>query len=366
VSGGVLVTCYAATGQVVRNVNIGSANRIVTILVSMGGLLLRFDQPHFAALLLAISLLTTFGIVWDLHRQLPDLFRPRFSFKALREGVPLLRESLHYWLFSLASALSLQGVVLALSITTDGATVAAYSTHRSGASLVGYAASLLKPALWTELTFLAARADFARIRELVSVAVRANVWIASVVGSALCLAAPFAYATWTRSKLELDMPLLALLIVQAVLAAGWSAASWPLMSASRPRSLARWTVVNGALTVAGGYALLRAGVGLRGFVVWSLAVDLVCGLVPFPIAAYAFLQGRVRAFFIDVARALACAVPYMALALACVFVSSDDRVRIASFAAVSCALAWPTLYALFGGRELARIVSALRRALGRS
>jgi O-antigen/teichoic acid export membrane protein len=366
VSGGVLVTCYAATGRVVRSVNFASINRIVTILVSMGGLLLRFDQPRFAALLLGISLLTTTGLVWDLRRQLPELFRPRFSLAALRAGVPLLRESLHYWLFSLASALSLQGVVLALSMTNDGATVAAYSTHRSGASLVAYAAALLKPALWTELTFLAARADFARIRELVSVAVRANVWLASVMGSALCLAAPFAYATWTRSKLELDMPLLALLIGQAVLAAGWSAASWPLMSASRPRSLARWTVANAALTVAGGYALLRAGFGLRGFVVWSLAVDLVCGLVPFPIAAYAFLQGRVSAFFIDMARALACAVPFMALAFSCAFVSSDERVRIAVFTAISCILAWPTLYALFGGRELARIVSALRRAAGLS
>lgn len=365
VSGGVLVTCYAATGRVVRGVNIGSINRIVTIVVSAGGLLLHFDQPRFAGLLLAISLATTAGVVWDLRRQLPELFVPRYSISAVREGAPLLKESLHFWLFSLASALSLQGVVLALSMTTDGATVAEYSTHRAGASLVGYAASLLKPALWTELTFLAARADFTRIRELVSVAVRANVWIASVAGSGLCLAAPFAYATWTRSKLELDVPLLGLLIVQAVLSAGWSAASWPLMSASRPRSLARWTVANGALTVAGGYALLRAGMGLRGFVMWSLAVDLICGLLPFPIAAYAFLEGRVRSFFIDVARALACAVPFGALALGCSFVSTDDRVRIAVFAAISCALAWPMLYALFGGRELARIMGALRRAAGR-
>lgn len=48
------------------------------------------------------------------------------------------------------------------------------------------------------------------------------------------------------------------------------------------------------------------------------------------------------------------------------FVSGDDRVRIAVFAAISCVLAWPMLNALFGGRELARVVGALRRAAGGS
>ena len=363
VPGGVLVSCYAATGRVVRGANVGNLVRIVTLGLCVTALALHATQPVYAGVQLVYGMLATTAIVVDLRRQIPELFPPRASWQAVGEAMPLLRESLPYWIFGLAGALSLQGVLLVVSANASDATVAAYATHRSAASLILYAGALLRPALWTELTFLAARKDYPRIRELVSIAVRSSTWFAAVVGSAICLAAPFGYALWTRSKLELHVPLLVLLAVQATLSAAWSAAAWPLMSASQPRSLARWTLLNAVLTVAGGYVCMRLGTGLIGLVAWSLAVDVVCGLIPFPLAAFAFMQGSARSFFWDIARAALCAAPFGLLAYLCLVSTADNRLRLVGFGVGGLLLAWPSLRFLYG-RDFERIQRSLRRALG--
>ena len=362
VPGGVLVSCYAATGRVTRGAMVGNITRLVGLALYLVALSLKLDIARYAALYLLSGVLGTLGAIIDLRRQLPELFRPRFSPALLHDAWPLVRSSLPFWVFALSGALSVQGVVSILSVTTDGATVAAYSTHRAAASLILYAGLLLRTALWTELTFLAARSDFSRIRQVVSLAVRSNTWVAAVAGSGICLAAPFGYALWTRSKLTLDVPLLVIFATQAVLASGWSTAAWPLMSANQPRALTRWTLLNGMLTVGGGYVCLRLGGGLRALAAWSLAVDVVCGLIPFPLAASSFMGGSVRAFARDMLRAIACALPFALLALGSLALVADNRARLIAFVGGAAILAWPSVWLLYGTADLQRMRRSLLRA----
>jgi O-antigen/teichoic acid export membrane protein len=262
-------------------------------------------------------------------------------------------------MFSLAGALNLQGTVLAVSLASGNAAVAQFVTHRAAASLTTYVGSLLRPALWTEMTFLSARSDTARLQSVVSVAVRISACCAALAGSALCVVAPFGYALWTRSELILDVPLLAILVGQAVLSASWSAASWPLLSANRPRVLARWSILNGVLTVLGAYGSLRLGWELRGVAAASLCADIVCGLIPIPMAAAAFLQVSSWRFARDLARALICATPVAAAAYFSVRYLESDAWRLASFAGACLLLAWPVLVGLLGSSDLARIRATL-------
>lgn len=362
VPGGVLVSCYAAIGRVTRGSMIGNITRLGSLAMFMAALSLRLGIEGYAAVCWLSGVIGTTIIVVDLRRQAQELFRPRFSAAAMRDAWPLLRASLPYWVFALSGALSLQGVVSILSVATDGATVASYSTHRAAASLILYAGSLLRSALWTELTFLAARSDFDRIRQVVSLAVRSSTWVAAVAGAGICMAAPFGYALWTRSQLTLDVPLLVILAVQAVLASGWSTVAWPLMAANQPRSLTRWSLLNGVLTVGGGYVCLRLGTGLRGLAAWSLAVDLICGLIPFPLNAAAFMQGSVRSFVRDISRAIACAAPFALLALGCLALIDDNRTVLLTFMAGAAILAWPSLWLLYGAADLQRIRRTLLRS----
>lgn len=363
VPGGVIGTAYSGSGRVVRYVNIGSSVALLALGLSVVALIAHVSQPLFAGLQLLCAMIGIAVCLVDLPRQIPDLFRPKLSLAALRETLPLLRGSLPYWVFALAAGLSMQGVVLVVSASAGPDAVAAFATHRSAASLILYAAGLLRPALWTELTFLAARGDFTRMRFVVTVAVRTSTWFAAVIGSVICLAAPLGYALWTHSKLELNTPLLVLLAARAILSAGWSAVSWPLISANRPRALARWTLINALLTVAGGYVCMRLGGGLVGLAAWSLAVDVVCALIPFPIAASAFMQTPVRSFFADVARAILCGAPFGALAYACLVRTDDILKQLVAFGLGASLLAWPCLRALYGARDFGRIQTMLLRAV---
>jgi O-antigen/teichoic acid export membrane protein len=362
VPSGVLVSCYAATGRVVRGQNLSNLSRVVTLVVSMLALALHVSLPGYAGVQLACAIGLASVVTLDLLRQAPSLFKPRFSARALRDATPLLRESLPYWVFGLTNALAIQGVLLAISANADGQTVATFTTHRAMASVITYAGGLLRPAIWTELTFLAAHADYPRIRAFVRLIVRTSTWLATVVGCAICLVAPVAYTVWTRSRLQLDVPLMIILAAQAALWSAWAPLSWPLMSANQPRTLARWSLINSAITVAGAYACMRAGWGLRGLAAWSLAVDVVCGLIPFPIAAFAFMQGSVWSFVRDVARAALCSAPFGLLAYACLSISSD-LARFATFGLGSLVLSWPCLRLLYGARDFARVQSSLLGAL---
>ncbi|MDB4987509.1 MAG: hypothetical protein JWN04_2687 [Myxococcaceae bacterium] len=361
VPAGVLVTCYPATGRVVRSTSIGNVSRLLTLVISCLALRAHVKQVDLALTLFGFNIIATAVIMRDLRRQLGGLFVPRLSLEDLRKGVRLLRGSLDYWLFSLAGALNLQGILLVLAFVHDNASVAQFATHRSAASLTVYLGSLLRPALWTEMTFMAARGDTARLRDVVSVAVRTGTWCAAVAGSTICLAAPFGYALWTRSKLELNVPLLLLLTTQAVLSAAWNTASWPLMSAGRPRALARWSVLNAILTVAGAYVGLRAGWGVWCVAAASLAADVVCGLIPFPMTAAAFLTEPVSRFAKDLIRALLCALPFATVAYLSIRFCETNVVRALVFGGASLLLAWPAMLALLGKRDLNRIRMALTK-----
>ncbi len=361
VPGGVLVSCYPATVRVVRGASVGNIIRLLSMIALMVALQRRCTMPQYSAIVCATGIVLTWFAVADLHRQLPDLFRPAFRLRDLRDGVALLRGSFLYWMFPVTSALNNQGVILVLAATYGDAAVASFVTHRAAASLITYGGGLLRPALWTEMTFMAARSDFPKMRDVVSLAIRVNTWTASVLGLAVCLAAPLGYALWTRSKLELDVVLLMILAAQAVLSAAWSTASWPLMAANEPRAIARWSLANATLTVAGSFFAARLGWGIRSIAAASLIADVFCGLIPFPAAAFAFMRGTAWHFARDAGRAFGAAVPFAIIVYLCFHFLATSQARILAFAGASLVLAWPTALLLLGARDIARITAALRR-----
>jgi O-antigen/teichoic acid export membrane protein len=355
--GAVLACCYGATGQVVRSTMVSNISRLVCVACYALALFWKVSQPVYAAVVCASAYVYTAVIIVDLRRTVGPLFQPSVTLASLRAGVLHLRSSLEYWMFALASGLNLQGVLLVVASALGPASVAAFSTHRAAASLIVYAGALLRPAVSTELTFMAARSDLPRLREVISIAVRANTWLSAIMASALCLAAPLGYTLWTRSKLELDIPLLLILASQAVLFSGWNTASWPLMSANQPRVIARWSLANAALTIAGSFLALKLGWGIRGVAAVSFAADILCGLAPFPIAAANFLEESPRRFGADLLRAIACASPFALVAYGSLRLFHDDLLRLFAFGIGSLLLAWPAARSLLGHRHLSRITA---------
>lgn len=361
VPSGVLATSYAATGLSAQGALIGNIVRLISLALFALALYRGCSAAQYAGLFFATALAGTLFIVGDLRRRLGSMFTPRLSIAAYRSSRALIGGSFDFWLFASAGALNLQGLILLLSHFEGDRAVALFATHRAGASLITYAGNLLRPALWPEMTFLAARSDISRLKVLVSVAVRISTFGAACVGAAICVAAPLGYALWTRSKLQLDVPLLAILSVQAVLAAAWSTTGWPLLAANKPRFLAIFTAINALSTIVAAYVGLAMGLGVHAAATASLAADLLFGLIAFPLFASAYLKVEVRAFVLDALRALACAVPFGCLAYLCSRFVRDDVLRMASFAVATALLAWPTARMLLRANELQRLTDIWKR-----
>lgn len=359
VPGGVLGTCYPATGRVVRSVMLGNLARVIQTVCYSIALVCKASPATYALVVLATGCLQTAIIVVDLRRQIHDLFAPNVTLESIRAGAAHLRGSLEYFLYALAGSLSLQGVLLVIAAGASAGSVALFSTHRAAANLIVYAGNLLRPAVWPEMTMMAARQDMPRLREVVSIATRGTTWAGAVIAAALCVAAPHGYALWTRAKLELDVPLLLILAGQAVVYCAWSTSAWPLMSANQPRQISRWSLANAVITVIASAVCLHLGGGLAAVAAASFAADLLCGLVPFPFLAARYSGESQLRFPADVTRAIACAAPFALVAYASLIGLQKDIERVAVFGVASLVLAWPAARALLGRDHLDKLLGAV-------
>lgn len=91
-------------------------------------------------------------------------------------------------------------------------------------------------------------------------------------------------------------------------------------------------------------------------------MDVLCGLIPLPVAASAFMQGSVRSFAYDVIRAAACSAPFALLAYGCASIHGE-LARFTSFALGAVVLGWPCLRLLYGARDFTRVRTSLLAAV---
>jgi O-antigen/teichoic acid export membrane protein len=168
---------------------------------------------------------------------------------AARAGARHLRSATHFWLLSVASTVNQQAVVVVLASFSGPMPVALFATHRTLAGIVGYIGRIVEAPLRPELTFLHAAG---RTRELQRAALLSSK-VVSLLSSLVAIAAwfllPQVYSLWTGRQLVVSPALLAVLLVQAALMAGWSAAAWPLLASNQHHRVAYFSVLNAIVTV---------------------------------------------------------------------------------------------------------------------
>jgi O-antigen/teichoic acid export membrane protein len=263
-------------------------------------------------------------------------------------------------LISISQTLNNQGFVLLLATFLGGPAVVLYSTHKTATGIIGYSASLFQPAVWSELSFLAARQERARTARVTLLAVRATVLFAGALSVALWFGAPAIYSMWTRHAFHVQPLLLALLMCQGLLAAGWSTASWPLLAANQHHELARWSLANSALTLLGAAVALKLNFGIEGAVIASIAADLICGLWAYPLIAARYLDLAQPKFYVAMLRSLIAMVPAVLLAQLSLQFATTNWSRLVCFGLAGVLSAVPALWVSLGRRDLISISSFWR------
>jgi O-antigen/teichoic acid export membrane protein len=297
IPGGIYGTVYRAVGLFSRGTMAGNAFRTLGLGLSALLLVFRASPIAFAACSVLVGLALTVFIVWDTRRAIPECRDIQVAPVEARGGLlQFARGALHFWLLSLAQLLNQQGVILIIVRVLGSASVPLYATHKVLSNIPGYIAALVQGPSTPELSRLWAIDRKDRLSSLALGLVRALIVLTGTGALLIWLCAPSLYPLWTGKLLTVDRELLAILLIQAVIAAGWSSASWCLLAVNRPRSVAWWSVSNGLLTlILAGW--LAGKHGLAGVALASLIGDLCCGLFAFPLLLAKLLSIRALRVF---------------------------------------------------------------------
>jgi O-antigen/teichoic acid export membrane protein len=278
---GVYITAYRASGLFVRGTMLGNIFRLVHL--SVYGVLLWLTVSPFVYALVALiaNVSTTIFILWDSRRVMESCRHIRINLAEAKRGRTYMPGALEFWFLALANGLNQQGVLLILAAFTSPAIVALYATHRTAAGSIGYVGSVLQAPLWPELSFLWAQDRREELRTVIFSAIRLIMFLSGLAALVMWVCLPFIYPLWTGKQLQLQPVLLAVMLLQGVLAAGWFTSGWGLLAANQHRVPARWSFANACVTI-----VLAIGLapkyGVLGVAVATLLGDVFCGLAVYP------------------------------------------------------------------------------------
>jgi O-antigen/teichoic acid export membrane protein len=362
VPGGVYATIYRATGLFVRAAMIGNIFRLLELFAAAVALWVAASPPVYTAVLLAMSLLTTAVVVWDSRRCIPEARELRLSWTAAKEGWKQLGTgSLQFWCISLARTINAQGLVLVAAATTHPAAVALYNTHRTLANIPAYLGGVVQAPVLPELSSLWAQGRWENLQRAAVLSLRAVTWLTGIGALIIWVTGPVLYPWWTGRRLTIDSVLLAIMLIQAVLSAGWTTASWPLLAANRQRSVALCSAGNALLTLVLAVWLARTG-GVKGVALGNLVGDVVFGFLAFPLLLARFLRLGGARIYAAMGIAIVALFP---LASLCILwgVVAIHWWSIAAFAGLSAVLTYPLTCIAVGRTETQNVFNRLKSKL---
>jgi len=358
VPGGVYATVYRASGRYARGEMAGNAGRVTVLIVLLVALIWRVSPLTFAAWTFGSWAVVTLAYIWDTRRHIPGCVGLRINVEEARRARTHLSGSVQFLLISVAQTVRLQAALLIVAATSPAATVAVYSTHRTLAAIPGYVGTLVQGPMVPELTFLWAQQRIDTLCKATFVMIRAVSVASGAAAVFLWITAPLLYTRWTGQHLEIHPILMAVLLVQAVLAAGWSTSTWALLATNEHRPVAAWLVLNAVITITGGI-VLAGRFGATGVAAAGVFADVLCGVGMMPQAVSAFLRVPPRRVYVGLIFATAAPIAFVIIGVI-VRALLHGWWTVGGFMILSAALLYPILMFVLGTDGPARAWGMLR------
>lgn len=177
------------------------------------------------ALIQLFPLFSACPLIWIYFKRRQPTLLPGISGASLRRVRELVLPSLFFLACLAGAAISQQGPVVVISSLFGGVAVAVFVTTRTLSNLAKQVGAALYNSLWPDLTGMDARHEYRRLRFVYRVQVMGTTTVSIALASALWYEGADVISTWTRGKLEPDLTLLRLLLLQVILQAPWMASS---------------------------------------------------------------------------------------------------------------------------------------------
>lgn len=269
---GTIAGVYRATGHLPRAAYIGAAQQAGFLVALIGLIALDANFVTVAAARVAIALVASAVVLWDVRRMLPWL---RFGGRDgdWRLGAAMVLPGASFLLVLLADFVTLQAPLIVLQRVSGGEAVSAFSTHRTLVHLAPAASALLTNAAWPELTAAHARGDREGFGRLYALVAKTNVAIVTAILVLLLPLILMAYPLWTGGTLAVAPVTLGLLMLRTVVWSSWNGPLTLLLAINRQHAAA-FAVGASALAGAAGALVLVPHIGMAGAAAGLLIGDL--------------------------------------------------------------------------------------------
>lgn len=272
---GVIAVVYRATGHLARAAILGAAQQFGILVLTIALIAVNSSFVSVAAAQVAMSLVLSGLIFYDLHRLHPWLgLRPTHG--SWQEGLKMVGPGLFFLLIPISDYIATQFTLMVTQRSLAGGEVSRLATHRMVVNFGVMISSLLTTAVWPELTAMHALGKTQSLVRVHRTLAKLNLWLVGGLMLALLPLISVLYPLWTARKLTLDFWTLGFLMVRLLLWTVWSAGGTVLYASNRHYrpciALLLDALITGALAV-----YLVPALGIRGAALATLLADVgVC------------------------------------------------------------------------------------------
>lgn len=196
----------------------------------------------------------------------------------------MIRPSLFFFLIQLSQLLSVHGTLVVAGLFLGSTPLVAFATIRTLANVLKSILSIFLHAAWPEITRLESKQEKERLVLLFVTIVRANLFAAVSIGTALLIFGESIYTIWLQGKIEYNATLMSLTIVLLIQQVVSSSFGSLLMATNNHHKYAVLNLVSACISV----LLACIGAlyfGLEGLVYGAIVAELIV-LIGAPILVF--------------------------------------------------------------------------------
>jgi O-antigen/teichoic acid export membrane protein len=283
----ILLKVYFAVEMLPRGVMLANLMQLTNLILLAGGLWLHLGMVAIAALQLVPYGLIAAIALWDLNRKFPQ-----FNILSLAEadfafGLKFVKPSLHFFLFQIGQAFSVQGTVLVVGMLLGPVQVVLFATMRTIVNLMRSFLDQLAHAAWPEMTRLDAQQDIDKFMVLFRGILRSTLVAAILFMTVFHFFGGYLYHAWLRKTVPYQQPVMDLFLIYMGQFIFWMTCSHPLLATNQHYTLAKALFISSILTIGLAY-LGGQHLGLPGIVLGMIVGDVLLPVwcVPYLLRGY--------------------------------------------------------------------------------
>ncbi|WP_211455056.1 lipopolysaccharide biosynthesis protein [Collimonas antrihumi] len=234
--GGLLDAAYRSAGQYAKVTYYLTTTRIVEWLGSILGVAL-FGGIEHAAIGYLIGRLASTIVIQRLAQREVQAIKWSFcgaNWKDMRE---MLRPGISLFIFPIATALNVQGMILLIGNTMGPTIAALFNTYRVLTRVMVQLPTLFGKSLWPELSRLYALKEHAKIHSIYIKATAVTIGMSIICAIFLYFFGEQILAIWSHGKIHFQANIFGVLLISAALTGFWQIGMVVLASTNRHQKL---------------------------------------------------------------------------------------------------------------------------------